>query len=104
MMHASNFLFVVSAVICAVSVNIGMLIAGRIIMGIAGCVPAVIGGGYIADLMPVEKRGRTIAIWSCGYSLVRSHCFNVVRLTNNNIQQGSVIGMESAGVNCRLLV
>lgn len=74
-MHASNILFVLSAVLCAASVNVGMLIAGRIIMGLAGCVPAVLGGGYIADLIPVERRGGAIAIWACGYSLVRSHCF-----------------------------
>lgn len=72
MMHASNALFVLSSVLCAASVNVGMLIIGRIIMGVAGCVPAVLGGGYIADLMPVEQRGRTLAIWTCGFSLVRS--------------------------------
>ncbi|KAL4913680.1 major facilitator superfamily domain-containing protein [Aspergillus aurantiobrunneus] len=43
MMHASNALFVLSAVLCAVSTNIGMLISARIIMGVAGCVPAVLG-------------------------------------------------------------
>ena len=72
MMHASNALFVLSSVLCAASVNVGMLIIGRIIIGVAGYLPAVLGGGYIADLMPVEQRGRTLAIWKCGFSLVRS--------------------------------
>lgn len=72
MMHASNVLFIVSSILCAVSTNVGMLIFARILMGLAGCVPAVLGGGYIADLMPPEQRGKTLSVWACGSTFVRS--------------------------------
>lgn len=72
-MHASNVLMVVSAVICALSKNIGMLIAGRILMGMAASVPSVLGGGYIADLIPVGQRGWSFSIWAGGSTLVRPH-------------------------------
>ncbi|PWY75293.1 polyamine transporter 1 [Aspergillus sclerotioniger CBS 115572] len=53
MMHASNMLFILSSVLCAVSTNVGMLIFAHILMGLAGCVPAVLGG-------------RTLSVWACG--------------------------------------
>ncbi|KAI9045990.1 uncharacterized protein KD926_005935 [Aspergillus affinis] len=63
LMHVPNVLFVLSSVICALSPNVGVLIAGRILTGMAGCVPAVLGGRYITDLMPVEQRGMALSIW-----------------------------------------
>lgn len=71
LMHASNAMFVLSSILSAASTNMAMLLVGRIIMGIAGCIPSVLGAGYIADLIPVEKRGKVFGIWACGPLLVR---------------------------------
>ena len=35
-------------------------------MGIAGCPPLTLGGGTIADLMPPQKRGKALSIWTMG--------------------------------------
>ncbi|KAM5446838.1 hypothetical protein McanCB49686_007870 [Microsporum canis] len=64
--HASNICFVIATVLCAVSVNMTMLIVFRLLMGLSGCVPVTLGGGIIADLMPVEKRGTSLTIWAIG--------------------------------------
>lgn len=64
--NMGNGLFVVFSVGSALSHNMGMLVAFRFLMGCAGCVPVTLGGGTIADVMPVEKRGSAMAIWSMG--------------------------------------
>ncbi|EED15848.1 conserved hypothetical protein [Talaromyces stipitatus ATCC 10500] len=64
--HSANIIFLVASILCAVSVNIPMLIVFRLIMGLSGCVPVTLGAGFIADLMPVEKRGMALAIWTFG--------------------------------------
>lgn len=69
--HAANGVFLVASILCAVSVNLAMLTVFRLVMGIACCVPVTIGGGFIADLMPVEQRGRAFSVWVIGPLLVR---------------------------------
>jgi len=64
--HAGNFFFLIFTVCAALSKNMGMLIGFRFLQGLAGSTPITIGGGTIADCMPVEKRGKAIAIWSMG--------------------------------------
>jgi multidrug resistance protein len=61
-----NVLFIIFAIACALSNSMGELIAFRFLHGIAGVVPLTIGGGSIADIMPVEKRGGAMAIWAIG--------------------------------------
>ena len=70
MTHIANFLFAVAAVVCATSVNTGMLIASRFVMGIASSVPVTVGGGFVADMMPMEKRGTAMTIWTVGPLMV----------------------------------
>ncbi|KAE8151006.1 major facilitator superfamily domain-containing protein [Aspergillus avenaceus] len=65
-LYASNVLSFVAAILCAVSVDIPMLAIARIILGFAGSVPFVLGGGVIADMIPLERRGRSIALLSTG--------------------------------------
>jgi MFS family permease len=43
-----------------------MLIASRFLAGCAGAAPLAVGGGSIADLIPLELRGRAVAIYSLG--------------------------------------
>ncbi|PWY73565.1 MFS general substrate transporter [Aspergillus heteromorphus CBS 117.55] len=66
MTHAANILFAVAAVVCATSVSVSMLIVSRLFMGIASSVPVTVGGGFIADMMPMEKRGTAMTIWTVG--------------------------------------
>ncbi len=61
-----NILFTVFSVGAALANSIGMLMAFRFLMGLAGAVPITIGSGSIADIMPVEKRGRAMSAWALG--------------------------------------
>lgn len=64
--NGGNILFLIFTICAAVSKSMGMLIGSRFLQGLAGSTPITIGGGTIADCMPIEKRGRVIAIWSMG--------------------------------------
>lgn len=68
LMHASNFCFLIAAIICAVSVNIPMLLIFRLILGVS---TISLGGGYVADMMAPESRGRAMNVWTVGPVLVR---------------------------------
>ncbi|KAK3942638.1 putative transporter-like protein 3 [Diplogelasinospora grovesii] len=61
-----NVLFVIFTVCTALSNSVGMLMAFRFLMGVAGAAPITIGSGSIADIMPVEKRGRAMSAWALG--------------------------------------
>jgi hypothetical protein len=64
--NVCNVFFVIFTVACALSTNIGMLIAFRILAGTAGSAPLTIGGGTIADIFPPAERAGAMAIWSIG--------------------------------------
>lgn len=64
--NIGNFLFTIFTVGAALSNSMGMLLAFRLLMGLAGAVPITIGSGTIADTMPVEKRGRAMSAWALG--------------------------------------
>ncbi|KAI0438319.1 putative MFS multidrug transporter [Xylaria telfairii] len=61
-----NVGFIVFSVACAVSANMAQLVVFRFFQGCFGSAPITIGGGTIADLIPQEKRGGVIAIYSLG--------------------------------------
>lgn len=61
-----NIMFVIFTIACAVSSSMGMLIGFRFLQGCFGATPVTLGGGTIADLMPVERRGGAMAIWAMG--------------------------------------
>ncbi|KAF3930928.1 hypothetical protein ABW19_dt0208147 [Dactylella cylindrospora] len=61
-----NYLFTVFTIACGESTSLGMLIAFRLLAGIAGCAPLTIGGGSIADMIPFEQRGKFMAIYGMG--------------------------------------
>ncbi|KAI1305438.1 major facilitator superfamily domain-containing protein [Xylaria venustula] len=65
-MNAANFAFLIFTIVCAVSNSIGLFLVFRIFQGLAGCVPLVLGGGMIGDLIPPEKRGRALSGWQLG--------------------------------------
>ncbi|KAL1836324.1 hypothetical protein VTJ49DRAFT_5308 [Mycothermus thermophilus] len=64
--NIGNVLFTIFSICTALSKNIGMMMAFRFLMGLAGCVPITIGSGSIADMMPIEMRGRAMAAWALG--------------------------------------
>jgi multidrug resistance protein len=64
--HASNIIFIIFTVACAVSSSLPMLIVFRLFAGAAGSTPISIGGSTFGDLFRVEERGAAIAIWSMG--------------------------------------
>ncbi|KFY95121.1 hypothetical protein V500_02905 [Pseudogymnoascus sp. VKM F-4518 (FW-2643)] len=61
-----NVLFVIFTILSAAATNMGMLLAVRFLAGVAGVAVITCGGGSISDMMPPEKRGRAMAIWSVG--------------------------------------
>ncbi|GKZ28479.1 hypothetical protein AbraIFM66950_007147 [Aspergillus brasiliensis] len=64
--HVSNVLFLGATIGCALSTNVGMFLAFRLISGCAGVTPLALGGGSIGDLMAPEKLGTAMAIWGLG--------------------------------------
>lgn len=61
-----NVLFVLFTVGTALSQNMSMMMAFRFFMGLAGSVPITIGSGSIADIMPIESRGKAMSVWALG--------------------------------------
>lgn len=64
--NITNVLFLAFTILCAVSQNQSMLLAFRFLSGFAGVATITIGSGTIADIMPREKRGKAVSIWSVG--------------------------------------
>lgn len=69
-MNAANFAFLVFTIVCAISNNIALFLVFRVFQGGAACIPLVLGGGIIGDLVVPEKRGRALSGWQLGPLLV----------------------------------
>lgn len=64
--NITNVLFLLFTMLCAVSKNANMFLTFRFLSGFVGVATITIGSGTIADLMPREKRGKAVSIWSVG--------------------------------------
>lgn len=64
--HVCNSMFLIWTIACGVATNIGMMLAFRFLAGFFGVAVLTCGSGTIIDLMPREKRGRAMSIWSVG--------------------------------------
>ena len=64
--HVTNILYVIFTVACALSKNVGMLIAFRFLAGSMGSTPLVLGGGSIADTTPPAQRAGIMSLWAMG--------------------------------------
>ena len=64
--NITNVLFLGFTIGCALSQNQSMLLAFRFLSGFAGVATITIGSGTIADVMPREKRGKAVSMWSVG--------------------------------------
>jgi multidrug resistance protein len=62
----SNVFFCVWQIGCALAPSLNALIVFRLLAGIGGSACLVLGGGIIADLFPVERRGFALSIWTLG--------------------------------------
>jgi multidrug resistance protein len=62
----SNIFFCVWQIGCALAPSLDGLIVFRLLAGIGGSACLVLGGGIIADLFPVERRGFALSIWTLG--------------------------------------
>lgn len=94
LMHATNFAFLFSAILCAVSVNIPMLLIFRLLMGVS---TISLGGGYVADIMEPERRGRAMNVWTVGPVLVCLHCSQACRFSLTFSQRHLSLGPSSVG-------
>ncbi|KAF7117689.1 hypothetical protein CNMCM5793_006812 [Aspergillus hiratsukae] len=65
-LHSTNVLFLIFTIAGALSTNLGMFIAFRLLMGLVACTPLTLGGGFIADLMAAQARARALSIWTMG--------------------------------------
>lgn len=67
LMHATNISFLVSALLCSLSVSIPMLLVFRLFLGVS---TISLGGGYVSDLMSSAQRHRAMNVWTVGPVLV----------------------------------
>lgn len=64
--NVCNVLFVVFNIASALAPNLASLIVFRFLDGAAGVAVITCGSGTIADLIPLESRGRAMSLWSLG--------------------------------------
>ena len=65
----SMFFFLLCTIACALSTNLGMLLAFRFLAGCAGSTPITIGGATVGDMFAKENRGGAMAVWGMGAQL-----------------------------------
>ncbi|KAI0395377.1 MFS general substrate transporter [Xylariaceae sp. FL0594] len=66
LLNATNVLFEVFTVACAVSKSVPQILVFRFLQGFWGCVPTVLGGGIIADMIEPEHRAKALSGWQLG--------------------------------------
>ncbi|KAH7027178.1 major facilitator superfamily domain-containing protein [Microdochium trichocladiopsis] len=64
--NTTNVLFLGFTMLCAVSRNEAIFLVFRFFSGFAGVATITIGSGTIVDLMPKERRGKAVSVWSVG--------------------------------------
>jgi len=64
--HVSIATFIAFLLACGWSKNIVSFLVFRFIAGCAGSSPSTIGGGTVADVIPIEKRGAAMAVTAVG--------------------------------------
>ncbi|CRK15052.1 hypothetical protein BN1708_011321 [Verticillium longisporum] len=65
-LSSANAFFCVCLIGCALAPSLNALIVFRFLTGVGGSGCLTIGGGIIADIIPVHQRGRAITIWMLG--------------------------------------
>ncbi|KAI8721429.1 MFS domain-containing protein [Fusarium sp. LHS14.1] len=62
--HICMFLFLLTNIACALSVNMPMFIIFRLLTGLVGACPLTLGPASVADCFRQVERGRAMAIWN----------------------------------------
>ncbi|KAI9478349.1 MAG: major facilitator superfamily domain-containing protein [Benjaminiella poitrasii] len=75
----SGIITVISSIISAVSVNVGMLVVFRALQSFGSNAGLTLGAGVIADTIPVKTRGRAYGVL-CQYLGWRSTCYFIAIL------------------------
>ncbi|KAI8305068.1 Efflux pump radE [Colletotrichum sp. SAR11_59] len=65
-LSAANFFFCAWLIGCALAPSLNALIVFRFLAGVGGSGCLAIGGGVIADMIPVQERGKALTIWMVG--------------------------------------
>ena len=76
-LSSSNVFFCIWFIGVGLAPSLGSLIVFRFLMGVGGSAPLILGGGVIADIFPIEKRGLAISLWTIGPTVV-SHVHHPV--------------------------
>ena len=91
--HVCNILFVAWTIACAFAPSLGALLAFRFFQGVAGVCALTIGSGTIADLIPAEKRGAFMSVYSMGMEfLISSLIHNQACIANSELILGPLLG------------
>ncbi|USP80793.1 MFS general substrate transporter [Curvularia clavata] len=61
--QVSSLLFAAFSVGCALSTNVGMFIAFRLLSGCAGVTPLALGASSVGDVMREDQMGKPMALW-----------------------------------------
>jgi EmrB/QacA subfamily drug resistance transporter len=69
MYEAGFLIFIVGSALCALAWNETSIIAFRVLQGVGGAFISANSGAVIADLFPVEKRGKAYGYTSVGWSV-----------------------------------
>lgn len=64
--HTCNIVFLAFVMGCALSQSTAQFMVFRFLSGAAGAAPLTIGGGTIADVIRIEKRGLAAALFGLG--------------------------------------
>ncbi|TVY67379.1 Efflux pump radE [Lachnellula suecica] len=67
--HVTNVVFLIFTIACAVSSDIPMFIVFRLGQAVCVCGVGTLGPGFIADLIPVERRGLAMTLFAVGPTL-----------------------------------
>lgn len=65
-LSCANWFFVLWQIGCALAQNIETLVICRFLAGIGGSGCLTLGAGVIADMFPIEQRGKAASIWAMG--------------------------------------
>lgn len=66
---AGYLLFLCGSLLCGISVNIGMLIASRVVQGLGAAMLYSTGSAIITNAVPAEKRGKALSVTAIAVAL-----------------------------------
>lgn len=68
-MLVGAFAFVIGSLICMLSINVDMLIFGRLVQGLGACAGAVISSAAVRDAFPASEQGKVFAKMNIAFAI-----------------------------------